>query len=268
MPNTDAVRIQPIADLLRMFMGRGDGWVDPFAESNSSAQYRNGLNAPHHRKATDFLARFPDESLQGVIFDANKSGDASSFGQVKDVAATKIVPGGLAVCCGSNSNGLGEGRGFELIHVLDVQHGGDHADTIVTVEIKVPYQAADDPTADDLTTQRSQEKRRIGKSRPKPSLPAAQPAIGRGGPQHDLQRAELLAVKDVAVLASLSESYLRRKIYSRELPATNIGTEARPVWRISRKDLAQWLEARKGGTPSIPPKSKMRDLIHRHLPGL
>lgn len=93
------------------------------------------------------------------------------------------------------------------------------------------------------------------------------PAFDRG-PRHDLQHAEYLAVKDAAVVASLSESYVRRKIYSRELPAANIGSEARPVWRIQRKDLEQWLEVRKGGTTSIPPKSQLRNLIGRHLPGL
>jgi len=147
MPSADTLRIPPIAELLRLFVGKGDGWADPFAIRDSPAQHRNDQG-----ETADFLDRFPDGSLEGVLLDSIRKPRQimdSGSGQVMDVAATKIMPGGLAVCCGSNSNGLGEGRGFELIHVLDVQHGGDHNDTFVTVEIKVPYQAADDPTADD-----------------------------------------------------------------------------------------------------------------------
>ena len=45
-------------------------------------------------------------------------------------------PGGKAICFGWNSNGLGKGRGFELLKVLLVAHGGSKNDTIVTVERK------------------------------------------------------------------------------------------------------------------------------------
>jgi len=258
----------PIAELLRLFVGKGDGWADPFAGWHSPAQHQNGLDHRHHGEAADFLGRLPDESLQGVILDSISKPRqimGSGSGQVMDVAATKIAPGGLVICCGRNSNGLGTKRGFELIHVLTVRHGGDHNDTFVTVEIKVPYQAADDPTADDLAAERNQGQRCVGNM--KPTLEVVRPASDRG-PRHDLQYAEYLAVKDASLVAALSESYLRRKIYARELPAANIGSEARPVWRIQRKDLVAWLEARKGGTPSIPPKLQLRNLIDRHLPGL
>ncbi|MBY0522770.1 MAG: helix-turn-helix domain-containing protein [Gemmataceae bacterium] len=278
VPNADTLRILPIAELLRLFVGKGQGWADPFAGQRSPAEHRNDLKPRHHGEAADFLGRFADESLQGIILDQTsrlrsinddgRGADSTTADtwQVKAVAVKKIVPGGLAICCGRNSSGLGTERGFELIHVLDVRHGGDHADTIVTVEIKVPYQAADDPTGDDLAAELNQGQRHVGRGRSTAKLPVA-PA-GHDGACHDLQRAEYLTVKDVAILTSLSESYLRRKIYARELPAANIGSEARPVWRIQRKDLVAWLEARKGGTPSIPPKSQLRDLIQRHLPGL
>lgn len=146
-PSADLLAVPPIAELLRLFVGKGDGWAHPAGGRNSPAQHR------HHGEAADFLDRFADETLQGVILDQTSNADSW---KVKDVAAKKIVPGGLAICCGWNSNGLGKKRGFELIHVLDARHGGDHADIIVTVEIKVPYQAADDFSDDDLTALRSQ----------------------------------------------------------------------------------------------------------------
>ena len=178
MPNAHTFRIPPIAELLRLFVAKGEGWADPFAGWNSPAQHQNDLNplAPtrQHGEATDFLARFPDESLLGIILDppysppqikeccqgiglSSYTTNGSFLGRVKNLAAKKVVPGGLAVCFGWNSNGLGKKRAFELIHVLTVRHGGNHNDTIVTVEIKGPYQAADDFTAYNLAEQRSQE---------------------------------------------------------------------------------------------------------------
>lgn len=162
MPDANTFQIPPIAELLRLFVGKGEGWADPFAGWHSPAQHQNDLKPGHEGDAADFLDRFPDESLEGVILDSIRKPRQimdSGSGQIMDAASKKIVPGGLAVCCGYNSNGLGTERGFELIHVLDVRHGGDHSDTVVTVEVKVPYQAADDPTADDLAMQRTYRQR-------------------------------------------------------------------------------------------------------------
>jgi hypothetical protein len=102
MPNTNTFRIPPIAELLRLFVGRGDGWADSFGGSNSPAQHQNGMNGRNRGETTTFLERFPDESLQGVILDpscrphpTNESGagtaltnnGGSFIGQVKDVTA-------------------------------------------------------------------------------------------------------------------------------------------------------------------------------------
>ncbi len=43
----------------------------------------------------------------------------------------------IVISCGWNSGGMGKKYGFELIEVLLVPHGGQHNDTIVTVEKKV-----------------------------------------------------------------------------------------------------------------------------------
>ncbi len=37
-----------------------------------------------------------------------------------------------------NSMGMGKNRGFEIQRILLVPHGGNHNDTIVTVEKKLP----------------------------------------------------------------------------------------------------------------------------------
>ena len=77
-----------------------------------------------------------------------------------------------------------------------------------------------------------------------------------------------LSVKEAAKAVNLSESHIRRAIARGELPASNVGTAARPTWRIARADLDAWIEARKGGSPKVPPRSDLKDLIRRHLPGL
>ncbi len=48
-----------------------------------------------------------------------------------------IKVGGYAISFGWNSSGFGKKRGFEIIEILLVAHGGRHNDTIVTVERKV-----------------------------------------------------------------------------------------------------------------------------------
>ena len=53
---------------------------------------------------------------------------------IKNEAARIIKPGGKAICFGWNSMGLGKNRGFEIIRILLVPHGGSKNDTIVTVE--------------------------------------------------------------------------------------------------------------------------------------
>lgn len=75
------------------------------------------------------------------------------------------------------------------------------------------------------------------------------------------------SIKQAAKITGLSDSHMRRAIRSGELPASNAGTQFRPAWRIARKDLDDWLEKKKGGH-SVPPRSKLKELVNRHLPDL
>lgn len=56
------------------------------------------------------------------------------WSEVKNEMARIIRPGGKAICFGWNSMGLGINRGFEMLEILLVPHGGSKNDTIVTVE--------------------------------------------------------------------------------------------------------------------------------------
>ena len=58
------------------------------------------------------------------------------WSKCKDEIKRIIKPGGKVICFGWNSMGLGKNRGFEMIRILLVAHGGSKNDTICTVEIK------------------------------------------------------------------------------------------------------------------------------------
>ena len=75
-------------------------------------------------------------------------------------------------------------------------------------------------------------------------------------------------IREVAETTRLSESYIRRAIRSGDLPASNVGTPDHPTWRISRKDLVEWMDRKKGGTSKVPPRSSLTALVKRHLPGI
>jgi len=58
------------------------------------------------------------------------------WGDIKNEMARIIKPHGIAICCGWSSGGIGKNRGFEILEILLVPHGGSKNDTIVTVERK------------------------------------------------------------------------------------------------------------------------------------
>lgn len=159
MPSKWTFTIKPIADLLARYVGDGNGWIDPFAGENSPAEFTNDLNperpTKYHLHAYEF-ANILNDKYSGVLFDPpynlsqikecyssiglefthNEQLDAS-FGKVKDTISNKIVTGGFSISFGWNSNGFGINRGFEIVEILLVPHGGHHYDTIVTVERKI-----------------------------------------------------------------------------------------------------------------------------------
>ena len=158
MPNKWTFQIPPIAKLLFRYVGDGKGWIDPFAGMASFAEITNDLNPNkptiYHMEAVDFIKQL-QQNYKGILFDppyscrqvtecyqsiglkASSMDTSSNFtSRVKDAAQDKITLGGYAISCGWNSGGFGKGRGFEIIEILLVAHGGSHNDTIVTVEQK------------------------------------------------------------------------------------------------------------------------------------
>ena len=159
MPNKWTFKIKPITELLGRY-NVGDGWIDPFAGQYSPAEITNDhnpdSNALVHKDALDFVKTLEDEKHLGCLFDPPysihevkrhydqmgmkydwRTDPTAGFVRVRDIASQKIVIGGHVIYFGWNSNAFGKKRGFEIVEVLLVAHGGNRNDTIVTVEKKI-----------------------------------------------------------------------------------------------------------------------------------
>ena len=140
MPNKRTFTIKPIKNLIDKYK-KGSNWLDPF-------QY------PYTEDVITHLNRFKNSSQDGVLFDPPYSprqlkecyddiGEvlhdtkSSVWANWKDETARVIQPDGLCLSFGWSSQGLGKNRGFKIIEILLVAHGGNHNDTICVVEKKV-----------------------------------------------------------------------------------------------------------------------------------
>lgn len=138
MPNKWTFTIKPIKELLNYYVGRGDNWIDPFAGKNSPAEFTNDFDvkneANYHLHAEKFLELYSENSVNGVLFDPpystrqlkevynsigieklNKNESLQCFNYLKPQIAKIIKPGGIAICCGWNSLGIGKTLNFEML---------------------------------------------------------------------------------------------------------------------------------------------------------
>ena len=159
MPSAHTFTIRPVAELLNRYTTDGL-WVDPFAGDNSPAQVTNDHNHDRkslfHMEALDFVHNLADNHFDGALFDPPYSYrqvsehykhigkkatqlDTSTqfYSRVLNPLADKIKLDGHCIHFGWNTNAMGKKRGFEIIEILVVAHGGHHNDTLVTVERKV-----------------------------------------------------------------------------------------------------------------------------------
>jgi len=160
MPSMHTFTIKPIAELLARYVGDGAGWVDPFAGENSPAEFTNDLNPAKptrsHMEAQDFLKGFRQGTVKGCLFDppysvrqvkecyegfgrecTQEDTQMNFWSNCKNQIARIVRPSGIVICCGWTSMGIGKKRGFEMLEILLVPHGGTKNDTIITVERKV-----------------------------------------------------------------------------------------------------------------------------------
>ena len=62
--------------------------------------------------------------------------NARLYKRVRDALDRVMLPGGVVLSFGWQSAGMGIGRGYKLIEILLVAHGGGHNDTICVAERK------------------------------------------------------------------------------------------------------------------------------------
>lgn len=140
MPNKKTFQIKPIKELIIKYKQKGE-WIDPFPY-------------PFKQDALEYLSTIDYDSVDGVLFDPPYSPrqlkecyenqgmslhdtKSSVWSKWKDEIRRVIKPGGLCLSFGWSSQGLGKNRGFKLIEIMLIAHGGNHNDTIITVERKI-----------------------------------------------------------------------------------------------------------------------------------
>lgn len=161
MPNKLTFTIKPIKELVEKYVASSKIIIDPFANQSSYGTITNDLNpefdTDYNLDALTFLRKMETGKADLVLFDPPYSitqaaqcykdygkeklemsvANMGYWADCKNEVARILKPKGIALICGWSSNGVGKNRGFEMIEILLVPHGGSKNDTIVTVEKKL-----------------------------------------------------------------------------------------------------------------------------------
>lgn len=160
MPNHNTFDIKCIRKLIHKYLKPEMFSIDPFANKCRLAKVTNDLNpemgADYSMDAVDFLKMFGDKSVDFVFYDPpyslrQVSEMYKSVGKEVTMETTQsswrtkhineisriVKPDGIVMSFGWNSSGVGKERGFEIVEILLVAHGGSHNDTICVVERKL-----------------------------------------------------------------------------------------------------------------------------------
>ena len=159
MPNKWTFIIPPIRDLLNEEIIEWK-WIDPFAWKNSPVEITNDIreNMPSkfHMDALEFLKMFPDQYIDGVLFDPpysitqakecyewygfekleTKPTSMKYWSDCKTEISRIVRPWWKVICFWWTSMWIWKNRWFSMERILLVPHGWSRNDTICTVEIK------------------------------------------------------------------------------------------------------------------------------------
>jgi hypothetical protein len=160
MPNKNTFSILPIRKLINKYNNPQFVSCDPFSNKSTIATVRNDMNPIYKTEwcmdSTEFMKLQKDEYFDLILYDppyslrqvsecyknvgkevtmqtTQSSWRGKHLDEIQRI--TKLM--GIVICFGWNSNGVGIKRGFEMIEILIVAHGGSHNDTICTVERKL-----------------------------------------------------------------------------------------------------------------------------------
>jgi DNA modification methylase len=159
MPNSNTFKIRCIKNLISKYLKTNDISIDPFSNNCTIAKITNDLNhefsTDYHLDALDFLKMFDDNSIDFIFYDPPYSLRQVSecYKNVGTIVTSEMTQSswrskhiseisrilkydGICMSFGWNSSGIGKKRGFEILEILLVAHGGSHNDTICVVEKK------------------------------------------------------------------------------------------------------------------------------------
>lgn len=165
-PNKHTFTIPPIKAFVEHYMGEWGRnqhvWLDPFSGGNTLVSWHTSndldprVEAKYCEDALDFLKRWETETVHGVILDPpyslrqlkecyNSIGiekltqkESQLFGGgfiYRDEIFRVLKNRGILLRFGWDSNAIS--KHFEVFHVLLVNHGGGHHDTICTAQRKI-----------------------------------------------------------------------------------------------------------------------------------
>lgn len=163
MPSHDTFSVKPIGYFVRKYLERSTISVDPFARNFKGATYTNDLNpetaADYHLQAEAFLGCLKQRQVTAdlMLFDPpysprqisecyksvglevgmKETQSACLYKRVRDAALDVLSDGAIVLSFGWNTVGMGKNRGFEIIQILDVCHGGAHNDTLCLAERRI-----------------------------------------------------------------------------------------------------------------------------------
>lgn len=165
MPSADTFSIPPIEWFVKSYLMQSKCSVDPFARNKRWATYTNDLNpetsALYHMDAWEFLhmlATRDEVKADLLLFDPPysprqisecyqsvgkvvKTKDTQSaflYKECRDEAMALLSDDAVVLSFGWNSVGMGKERGFEIVEILLICHGGGHNDTICIAERRMP----------------------------------------------------------------------------------------------------------------------------------
>src|SRR5208282_1204071 len=164
MPNRATFSMAPVADFVSRYATDRTTTFDPFARNETRwADYTNDLSpesrAGLHLDAEEACVFWQDLDLKAtcVLFDPpysprqisevynsvgikcgmEETQNGKLYKRVRDAIDPLVIEGGYVLSFGWNSSGMGIKRGYELVEILLVAHGGAHNDTICLAERKV-----------------------------------------------------------------------------------------------------------------------------------
>lgn len=164
MPSANTFSIKPIGEFVARYIAASSGKsIDPFARNNTHADRRNDIDpttsTQFHMDAEEFCREASKRGAQCTLalFDppysprqisecykgigrevtTKDTQNAALYKRARDALDPLIVPGGICLSFGWSSNGMGKGRGYEIIEIFLLAHGGTHNDTICLAERKL-----------------------------------------------------------------------------------------------------------------------------------